>query len=129
MPHQCVHCNTFYPDGSDVILQGCTKCSGKLFFFIRENKLKEAKKLTQSLSDDEKRQIEKDVQDIIGQDIDSEEPVVLDIESVRVRSPGTYEIDVVHLFKKEPLIYKLEEGKYFIDLVQTFKSIKPEKKA
>ena len=59
MPHQCVHCNTFYPDGSDVILQGCTKCSGKLFFFIRENKLKEAKKLTQSLSDDEKRQIEK----------------------------------------------------------------------
>ena len=32
----------------------------------------------------------------------------------------TFEIDVVNLFnKKRPLIYKIEEGKYLIDLATT----------
>jgi len=47
---------------------------------------------------------------------------VLDIESVRVLKPGKFEIDLVHLFnKKNPLVYKLEEGKYIIDIAETFK--------
>jgi len=38
-------------------------------------------------------------------------------ESVRITGPGKFEIDVVNLFSKErPLIYKLEEGKYVIDI-------------
>ena len=46
---------------------------------------------------------------------------LLDIESIRVLKPGKYELDIVHLFKKDPLIIKLEEGKYMIDLPQAFK--------
>ena len=43
--------------------------------------------------------------------------VFLDIESVRLLGEGKYEIDVVSLFnKKKPIIYKIEEGKYIIDL-------------
>jgi len=39
---------------------------------------------------------------------------------VRVTGSGKFEIDVVNLFNKErPLIYKLEEGKYIIDLAST----------
>lgn len=49
-------------------------------------------------------------------------PVILDLESVRVLKPGKYELDIVNLFsKKRPLIYKLEEGKYVIDLASTIK--------
>ncbi len=49
-------------------------------------------------------------------------PVILDIESVRAVGAGKYEIDIVNLFnKKRPLIYKLEEGKYIIDLASTLK--------
>ncbi len=49
-------------------------------------------------------------------------PVILDIESVRVTGAGKFEIDLVNLFSKErPLIYKLEEGKYIIDLASTLK--------
>jgi len=44
------------------------------------------------------------------------------LESIRVLGPGKYELDVVNLFnKKRPLIYKLEEGKYIVDLASTLK--------
>ena len=53
---------------------------------------------------------------------DPNAPVILDIESVRVLGSGKFEIDVVNLFRKDrPLIYKLEEGKYIIDLASTLK--------
>ena len=35
--------------------------------------------------------------------------------------PGKYELDLVHMFKKDPLVVKLDEGKYVIDLPQAFK--------
>jgi predicted nucleic acid-binding Zn-ribbon protein len=52
--------------------------------------------------------------------VDEETPVILDLESVRVTGKGKFEIDIVNLFNKNrPLIYKLEEGKYIIDLAST----------
>lgn len=124
MPHQCVRCNTFYDDGATEIIKGC-KCGGKLFFYIKKERLAQAQKLAEqiSLTDKEKEQIEKDVFDLVGSEIDSEEPVVLDLEAIRVLKPGKYELDLVHLFKGEPLIFKLEEGKYMIDLVESFKAL------
>lgn len=68
----------------------------------------------------DKKQIEKDIREITGMDKKPEEPVILDLESVRVLKPGKFEIDIVNLFSKHrPLIYKLEEGKYVIDLAST----------
>ena len=68
----------------------------------------------------EKKQVEKDIREMIG--IKEEEPVILDLESVKVIKPGKFVLDVVNLFsKKRPLIYKLEEGKYIIDLASTLK--------
>ncbi|MEK6899679.1 MAG: Zn-ribbon containing protein, partial [Nanoarchaeota archaeon] len=52
------------------------------------------------------------------------QPVVLDLESIRVVKPGKFELDLVHLFKKDPLIIKLEEGKYMIDLPMAFKKMR-----
>jgi len=122
MPHQCVRCNNFYEDGAEEILKGCS-CGGKLFFYIKKEKLKEAQKVAEDskLSKKEKEQIEKDVFDLVGQEVDKEQPVILDLESIKVLKPGKYELDLVHLFKGEPLIFKLEDGKYMIDLVQSFK--------
>jgi predicted nucleic acid-binding Zn-ribbon protein len=54
--------------------------------------------------------------------------VVLDLESIRILKPGQYELDLVHLFRKQPLIYKLAEGKYLIDLPETFKEERDKKK-
>jgi|TARA_B100001971_G_C17981695_1_gene427727 predicted nucleic acid-binding Zn-ribbon protein len=122
MPHQCVRCNTFFEDGAAEILKGCT-CGGRLFFYVKKEKLEEAEKFANSvnLSSKDKVQIEKDVFDLVGSEIDEDKPVVLDLEAIRILGPGKYELDVVHLFKGEPLVFKLEEGKYMIDIAQSFK--------
>lgn len=128
MPHQCVRCGTFYQDGSNEILKGCS-CGSKLFFYVKKEKLEEMKKITEKLTKTEKTQIEKDVFDIIGLQETYDEPVVLDLESIRIQKPGKYEIDLVSLFKDNPVIYKLAEGKYVIDLPETFNKLKTEKKS
>ncbi|MCP3684876.1 MAG: hypothetical protein GY861_19615 [bacterium] len=119
MPHQCVRCNKFYDDGSKEILTGC-KCGGRLFFYIKKEKLKKIKALSANLTTTEKKQIEEDVFDILGSEIGANEPVVLDLESIRILKPGKYELDLVQLFKKEPLIYKVDDGKYIIDVIRSF---------
>jgi uncharacterized protein len=128
MPHQCVRCNTLYDDGSEVILKGCTNCTCKMFFFIKKEAL-EKNKIELNLSRKEQEQIEKDVYDIIGEEVDKDKPIVLDLESIKITQPGKYEVDLVGLFSGKPVVYKLEEGKYVIDLAESFRALmKPKKK-
>ena len=121
MPHQCVRCSSFYEDGSKEIIKGCV-CGGKLFFFIKKEKIEQMKKISDQvkLTQKDKEQIEHDVFDLVGSEIDMDDTVVLDLEAIRVLKPGKYELDLVHLFRDKPLIFKLEEGKYMIDLAQSF---------
>jgi uncharacterized protein len=120
MPHQCVRCNTLYPDGAQEILKGCS-CGARLFFYIKKKDIDSGKELISKLSDDDKKQIEKDATDILSvKQEDPNRPIILDLESVRILKPGKYELDLVHLFKKDPLVFKLAEGKYVIDLAQVF---------
>lgn len=132
MPHQCVACGAFYEDGSNEILQGCSSCGGKLFFYVKKERLKELKEDQPQLFDlsvEDKKQIEEDVYDILGEDVDKDKPIVLDIESIKILRPGSYELDLVNLFKKkQPLIYKLEDGKYMIDIIESFKKMGSRKK-
>lgn len=128
MAHQCVKCSRIIPLGSKELIEGCSNCGGRFFFYIREEQLeriKEKQLEIQKIPEEEKRVIEKDVREIAGI-TDEDTPVILDLESVRAVGPGKFEIDVVNLFnKKRPLIYKLEEGKYMIDLASTLsKSVK-----
>lgn len=129
MPHQCVRCNTFYEDGNEAILKGCP-CGAKLFFFIKKErleKLQQAAVEAPPVSVEERKQIEEDVLDVLGMG-QPDEPVVLDLESVRVLKPGKYEIDLVQLFKGEPLIFKLADGKYIIDIAETFRRLRKERR-
>ena len=122
MPNQCVHCSKMYPDGSGAVLKGC-ECGSHFFFYIRGEKVEKLKEepVEIPLNEEEKQKIEKDVRDIMG--VENEDaPVILDLESVRILEPGKFEIDVVNLFNEnKPIIYKLEEGKYIIDLASTLK--------
>ncbi len=126
MPHQCVRCGKLYPDGSNELLQGCS-CGGRFFFYMHSKDIEKSKELTVELTPEDKEKIEKDVMDIVGDTLDESQPVILDVESIRVLKPGQYEIDLVDLFKGEPLIYKLEDGKYIIDLLGTFELLKKKK--
>ncbi len=119
MPHRCVRCGAFYEDTAHEILKGC-HCGARLFFYVK--KKQQAEQMIENLSSEDKKQIESDIYEIIGEEKrDEETPIVLDIESVRIMKPGKFELDLVNLFnKKHPLVYKLSEGKYVIDIAETF---------
>lgn len=121
MPHQCTKCSRIIPLGSKELLEGCESCGSRFFFYIRDEQLESLRNQVIEIPEEELIVIEKDIRDMAGI-TDEDMPVILDIESVRAVGPGKYEIDVVNLFNKErPLIYKLEEGKYIIDLASTLK--------
>ena len=106
---------------SKELLEGCADCKSHFFFYIKEEQLEKIKENPVQIPEQEKVTIEKDIRDIAGITEESA-PVILDLESVRSTGDGKFEIDVVNLFNKErPLIYKLEEGKYIIDLASTLK--------
>lgn len=111
-----------YPAGSKQLLEGCSNCGSHFFFYVRDEqieKIKEMKENPIEMPAEEKKQVEKEIRTMAGI-IDEETPVILDIESINVTSPGKFEIDLVNLFKKDrPLIYKIGEGKYIIDLTST----------
>ena len=139
MPHQCVHCSKVYPDAAKELLAGCS-CGSRFFYYIKKEYYDKLNQINNNSKSDEdsnveviserlkelealdKVKIESDVREMIGVSQKEDVPIILDLESIRVLTPGKFEIDVVNLFsKKRPLIYKLEEGKYIIDLASTLK--------
>lgn len=121
MPYQCVRCNRIIPTGSKELLEGCANCHSRFFFYVREEQLEKLKEQIVKIPEKDKKQIEKDIRAIAGIAEEST-PVILDFESVRVTGEGKFELDLSNLFnKKKPLVYKLEEGKYLIDIARTLK--------
>ena len=125
MSHQCVHCGELYPDAAPQLLSGC-KCGSKFFNYIKQEKVEQLRQELQEslfeISTADKHKIEKDIREITGMTEELDKPVILDVESIRVLGPGKYEIDIINLFSKtRPIIYKLGEGKYVIDLNETVK--------
>ena len=123
MPHQCVHCSKIIPAASEEILKGCNDCGGHFFFYIRDEQVKqieEDKKVPIEHFDTlDKEKVEEDVREILKIE-DEEKPVILDLESVRILGPGKFELDIVSLMNRKPVVFKLEEGKYLIDLDLSF---------
>ena len=119
MPHQCVHCSKIISIGSKEILEGCGECGGKFFFYIRDEqvaKIREAREIPiPEFNTVDKNQVESDVRSILKIE-DESKPVILDLESIRVLNPGSFEIDIVSLMNRRPVIFKLQEGKYLIDI-------------
>jgi len=119
MVYKCVHCSAVYSDDAKEVMNGCSKCKSKFFFYIKEQQLKaiELKKNFElDLNAKEKNQMERDVRELVGLR-DEEVPVFLDFESVKIVKSGKYLLDLQKLFAQDkPRIYKLADGKYIIDL-------------
>ncbi len=118
MAYRCVHCLSIFKDDAKEVSEGCM-CGGKFFFYITEEKLKlilETKDNGPDLTEAEKEQIEEDVREISGV-VNDTTPVFLDFESVAVIKPGKYLLDLQKLLAiNAPRVYRLEDGKYIIDL-------------
>ncbi len=115
MPHKCVRCNRMIEDGSKELLEGCSNCGSKFFYYIK----KDAEHIDISLTKDQINEIEKDVRKIIG-DKKGEKPIILDIETIKTLGPGKFEIDINSLMKGKPVVINISDGKYYIDLSSAF---------
>lgn len=119
MPHQCVHCSKIIDVGSKEILEGCDSCGGKFFFYIRDEQVERIRKSKEELIPEfnsvDKVKVEEDVRSILKIE-DESKPVILDLESIRVLKPGKFEIDIVSLMNRKPIVFKIQEGKYLIDI-------------
>ena len=125
MPHQCTYCSKIFPDAAEELLKGC-QCGSRFFYYIKQEKYEELKREVKDvmieLEKADKVQIEKDIRELTGLEDKPDQPVILDLESIKVIKPGKFEFDIVNLFSRQrPIIYKLGEGKYIIDLASSLK--------
>lgn len=118
MPHRCLRCGNVYNDKSMEIITGCS-CSSKLFLYVRDEKKDEKKNNKKDNKEikNNKEEIKQEIKKLIK---DNESPVILDIETIRIVKPGKYEIDLQKLMARRQIVFKLAEGKYYIDLVSGF---------
>jgi predicted nucleic acid-binding Zn-ribbon protein len=155
MPHICTRCNSSFDSGED-ILKGCPVCGWKKFMFMgrRPSDRKEEaseqlitqamgvkmppRKMAKSVPEG------KDVLDRIdaspspkprprNQPSVSKIPEAEDgkdqgdkLESIKIKAPGSYELNLPSLFEREELIMAAKDGTYFIDLSSAFKKGKKE---
>ena len=119
MPHQCLKCQEVYSNDSDVILKGCIKCGSKVFMYMKNFPKKSEEEI-----EDNSFKISKEGKKAILRELEkredfksSDEPIILDLENIKVIDEGKYEIDINQLFKGDkPLVYKVDGGTYVLDL-------------
>ncbi len=128
MPHKCTKCGREFRDGTTDILKGCPSCGGKKFLYIKPEELH------RDILD------EKNIEDIIEEKKDSllevsntrnDEPIEIydRIESIRVLSPGSYELNLEKLSKSDEMVMQMgKDDKYIVDLISMGKVEKGKKK-
>ena len=96
MPHKCTKCGKEYADGDARLLQGC-ECGNNKFLYVPKIK---------------RKKIEKSVK----------REAVMGIESVRIISPGRYEINLEKILSRNEIIIALrEDGRYILHLPSLLK--------
>lgn len=122
MPHRCVKCGREYRTNECEILKGCRECGGKKFIFVplveRQIEQKTPEHVTVR---EEKKPKEEENEDIIP---------VSDynrLESIRIVSPGTYELNIEKLAGSDERVVGVGkgEGSYLVDLLSM---VRPKKK-
>ncbi len=116
-------CGIVYEEGSDEILNGC-ECGNRLFFYFRKISDEEASKL----KSEKKLEEVEGLKGIIG--IKDGEPVIdkgNDIWNIKVKDDGVFEIDIISLMMKEPVIVAGEEGRYLVSLPSIFQGLDKKK--
>ncbi len=109
--HKCLRCGKVYDDDAPELVNGCS-CGSKYFLYYKSPHYLGGK------SKEEIKKIEKDILRIIESDktIPHDKIVVFDIESIIVPEHGKYLINLEKLFKEKAIVFKIDEGKYIIDL-------------
>jgi len=121
MPHRCVNCGREYRTNECEILKGCRECGGKKFIFVPlvERSREEEPVPTEGTRDKVQREVETQEAELPP----GHEP----LESIRIVSPGTYELNIEKLANSDERVVGVGkgEGSYLVDLLSM---VRPKKK-
>lgn len=138
MPHKCTKCESLFKDGAAIILSGCPKCGWNKFLYVKDEKT------SQEISENPAGSLPpaatkfiKEVDDLIGnraapvktesKDAKTQAPEEIGsrVESVRILSPGSYELNLESLLERDEIVMALkEDGTYIVHLPSVFQKKK-----
>jgi len=139
MPHKCTRCESIFKDGAAIILNGCPKCGWNKFLYVRDESPVPVAKIeaaanTGQISPEASNFI-REVDELLG--IKDETPELKKepetetkevgnrIESIRILSPGQYELNLESLLERKEIVMALkEDGTYIVNLPSVFKKKK-----
>lgn len=107
MAHRCTKCGKLYPTGDMRLLQGC-ECGNNKFLYVPDER-----------GPKEPEKVEEEIR---------KEFTEMGIETVRIISPGKYEINIERLLQGEGIVIALQEdGRYVIHLPSLLKKRRSKK--
>ena len=116
-----MNCGEVFEDDSDELIDGC-ECGSSLFMYEKNPEKSESE------LQEEKELVEDDIQDMILEGEAERENIQIefDLDSIKVKGEGVYELNISRLLNEMPLIISKSEGIYHIDLPSAFKKQKGE---
>ncbi|HLB71373.1 MAG: Zn-ribbon domain-containing protein [Candidatus Methanoperedens sp.] len=136
MPHKCTRCESIFKDGAAIILNGCPKCGWNKFFYVRDPSGPSQIGSNGTIPPAASKFI-KEVDELLGKtpQVQSEsketkvetrpQEVGERVESVRILSPGQYELNLDSILKREEIVMALkEDGTYIVHLPSVFQKKK-----
>lgn len=126
MPHKCTKCGREFRDGSTEILKGCPSCGSKKFLYIREEHrhrdVLEEKTITE-IAKETKEEVLEVVAPGKSSDLQGK------IESIRILSPGNYELNLKKLAESNDMVVGLgKDARYMVDISSMGKKEEKEEK-
>ncbi|MDO9522563.1 MAG: Zn-ribbon domain-containing protein [Methanocorpusculum sp.] len=117
MPHKCTKCGREFRDGSVEILRGCPSCGGKKFLYVSD-RVKNADVLEEKSIETIAEETKQEVLEVKHQGPATRPTDILErVESVRIVSKGTYELNLERLAESQDIIIGMgDDGKYMLDL-------------
>jgi predicted nucleic acid-binding Zn-ribbon protein len=136
MPHKCTRCESVFKDGAAIILNDCPECGWNKFLYVRDatseplvEKTGEMHAIPSAAS-----KFIKEVDELLGTRTPSESKAAVEkkpaeigerVESVRILSPGSYELNLESLLEREEIVMALkEDGTYLVHLPSVFQKKK-----
>jgi predicted nucleic acid-binding Zn-ribbon protein len=109
------------------ILRGCPSCGGKKFLYVSD-RVRNVDVLEEKSTADIVKEMKQEVLEIKSHGPASRPTDILDrVESVRIVSPGKYELNLERLAESQDVIIGVDEGKYLLDLPSMSKKKKLKK--
>jgi predicted nucleic acid-binding Zn-ribbon protein len=139
MPHKCTRCEGVFRDGAAIILNGCPKCGWNKFLYVKDeftSPVVSGEKTAETQIPPAASQFIKEVDELLGNKQEHPEPkeskvenkieeVGDRVESVRILSPGSYELNLDSIMKRDEIVMALkEDGTYIVHFPSVFQKKK-----